>query len=444
MAKEWISRDAVLAHLDMVVVLDHYQLIKGNAHVGTTGFRIHCPFHEDDRPSCSINTESKVFNCFACGEQGNVFDLIAGVEGFDPKGEFRSVLETAVTILGHNPTPKRGTRKQEAKKKDQAKPASDTDQGYPAESKLSKKKTKAKKRSKVKSRVDDKSLDLEPNRVLEGPAFPLKLSLDNPWLKRHLDQLGVSQEAASRFGVGYETRSNALMAGRVCFPVHNRNGELVAYSGRWAGDPNEDGLFIDDKGQDHPKYKLPKGFQKQLELFNLHRVARQFEQDQPNTRTLVLVEGFWSCLRLSFLNLFSCNGILSGNGPSGIPCIAMMGKTLSRAQIRLLEDLKIDQIMLMLDGDEPGRSASEVLVQDLSSRFYVRNADLEEAQMPDEMSDEALLEIVHRSGLASITSSKGVIALNEIDQTGKEVPNLPANCPDRFEPYSITASASWS
>jgi len=444
MAKEWISRDAVLAHLDMVAVLDHYQLIKGNAHAGNTSFRIHCPFHEDDRPSCSINTESKVFNCFACGEQGNVFDLIAGLEGFDPKSEFRRVLETAIAIIGHNPTPKRGTRKQEVKKEDQDKPPAYTDPGKPAKSKLSKKKTKAKKRSKVKSRVNDKSLGLEPNRVLEGPAFPLKLSLDNPWLKQRLDQLGVSQEAASRFGIGYETRSNALMAGRVCFPVHNRNGELVAYSGRWAGDPNEDGVFIDDKGQDQPKYKLPKGFQKQLELFNLHRVAHQFEEDQPITRTLVLVEGFWSCLRLSLLNPFPSSGTSSEQGPLGTPCIALMGKTLSRAQIRLLEDLQIDQIMLMLDGDEPGRSASEALVQDLSSRFYVRNADLEEGQMPDEMSDKALLEIVQQCGLVSVASNKGAINLEEIDKPAKEVPKLPLNGSDRFEPYSITASASWS
>jgi DNA primase len=444
MAKQWISRDAVLAHLDMVAVLDHYQLIKGNAHVGNTSFRIHCPFHEDDRPSCSINTESKVFNCFACGEQGNVFDLIAGVEGLDPKSQFRKVLETAVTILGHNPTPKRGTRKQEVKKEDQSKPASDTDPGKSAKSKRPKKKIKAKKRSKVKSRVDDKSLDLEPNRVLESPAFPLKLSLDNPWLKQRLDQLGVSQEFASQFGIGYETRSNALMAGRVCFPVHNRNGELVAYSGRWAGDPNEDGLFIDDKGQGQPKYKLPKGFQKQLELFNFHRVADQFEEIQTHTRTLVLVEGFWSCLRLSFLNPFSSNGTSSDDDPSGIPCIALMGKTLSRAQIKLLEDLKIDQIMLMLDGDEAGKSASETLVQDLSSRFYVRNADLEEGQMPDELSNEALLGILHRSGLGLSASNKGAIDLEEIDKPEKEVPNFPLNGSDRFEPYSITARASWS
>ena len=56
------------------------------------------------------------------------------------------------------------------------------------------------------------------------------------------------------------------MSGRVVIPIHNERGELVAYAGR----------SIDGS---EPKYKLPAGFHKSLELFNLHRAIG--ETDAP-------------------------------------------------------------------------------------------------------------------------------------------------------------------
>ena len=48
------------------------------------------------------------------------------------------------------------------------------------------------------------------------------------------------------------------MHGRIVIPIHNERGELVAYAGR----------SIDGS---EPRYKLPAGFHKSVELFNLHR-----------------------------------------------------------------------------------------------------------------------------------------------------------------------------
>ena len=50
------------------------------------------------------------------------------------------------------------------------------------------------------------------------------------------------------------------MHDRIVIPIHNREGELVAYAGR----------SIDGS---EPRYKFPAGFHKSLELFNLHRVT---------------------------------------------------------------------------------------------------------------------------------------------------------------------------
>ena len=39
--------------------------------------QIHCPFHEDSTPSCSINIEKEVFHCHGCGEKGTLRALLA-------------------------------------------------------------------------------------------------------------------------------------------------------------------------------------------------------------------------------------------------------------------------------------------------------------------------------------------------------------------------------
>jgi DNA primase len=74
---------------------------------------------------------------------------------------------------------------------------------------------------------------------------------------------GIPPELVERFGLGFCARGS--MAGRVAIPIENVEGELVAYAGRWVGTDAE--LPAGEE-----KYKLPKGFQKSLELWNLHRV----------------------------------------------------------------------------------------------------------------------------------------------------------------------------
>lgn len=379
----WISRDAVFQALDMNDVLTHYDIQSGDG----TSFRIHCPFHEDERPSCSINTDAKVFNCFSCGEQGNVLDFIAGMEDLDASSDFRAVLEKAIEIIGHNPSANGG--KSEGNKrggkcskraKVKAEPASDDD-GQPQEKIATKphgknrQKVRAKARSEAKAfkeRDVDASLELEPNRVLEGPAFPLKLDHEHPWLKQRLQAIGLTLQDAERLGIGYETRSNALMAGRICFPIHNDEGGLVAYAGRWASDERDArGLFLDKNGREQERYKLPSGFKKQLELYNLDEVVGSF----PDNEHLIIVEGVWSALRLSSLN---------------IPVVALMGLSISQAQIDLLKRYCVNHLTLMLDGDDEGKMASQKLLEKLSPHFFVRNANLTDGIKPDEVDEQFL------------------------------------------------------
>lgn len=64
--------------------------------------RVRCPWHRDENPSCdlSIRDGRLVAYCRSCGEGGDLFSLVAAVEGLDPKRHFRDVVRAAADLVG--------------------------------------------------------------------------------------------------------------------------------------------------------------------------------------------------------------------------------------------------------------------------------------------------------------------------------------------------------
>ncbi|ALO13895.1 DNA primase [Salinivirga cyanobacteriivorans] len=59
---------------------------------------IKCPFHEDDKPSCKIYTETNTYNCFGCGKTGDVIQFIQDKENCDK----HTALKKAAELAGEN------------------------------------------------------------------------------------------------------------------------------------------------------------------------------------------------------------------------------------------------------------------------------------------------------------------------------------------------------
>ncbi len=118
-----------------------------------------------------------------------------------------------------------------------------------------------------------------------------------------------------------------------------------------------------------PSYKVPAGFRKALELFNLHRAAATA------TKAVVLVEGYFDCMRVH---------------QAGFPCVvALMGSSLSAAQERALLH-QFERVILMLDGDAAGRAATQAIAARLSRRSPVVVACVPDGAQPDQMSSSAI------------------------------------------------------
>jgi len=193
----------------------------------------------------------------------------------------------------------------------------------------------------------------EPNRPL---SFRLK-GIDH----RHpcLAQRGIDPETAEYFGVGFFSGKGSL-SGRIVIPIENEAGELVAYAGR----------SIDGS---EPKYRLPAGFKKGQVLYNL---ARALEDD--STGAVVLVEGFFDCMRVV---------------QAEHVCVALMGCSLSENQEEQLVR-HFRQVVIMLDGDEPGRRAATEIAGRLAHSLWVRVADVPDGRQPDQLSTEEVQQLL--------------------------------------------------
>ncbi len=72
-----VNFDDLKARADFRTVLRHY----GITPVGSgEQIKILCPFHDDERPSCSVNFDKKLFHCFSCNLSGNVLDFVHRME----------------------------------------------------------------------------------------------------------------------------------------------------------------------------------------------------------------------------------------------------------------------------------------------------------------------------------------------------------------------------
>jgi len=204
----------------------------------------------------------------------------------------------------------------------------------------------------------------EATKVVNKPlGFELRgIDPSHPYLAER----GIEKETAERFGVGFFPGKGS-MAGRIVFPIHNWEGQLVAYAGR-----SLDGA--------EPRYKFPMGFHKSHEIWNLHAV-----RFRPDNSPVILVEGFFDCLRVS---------------AAGFACVALMGCQMSDAQEASLARFR--SIVLMLDGDEPGRKATAEISARIVHTSFVRVVDLPGVQ-PDELSTEEIRKYLEH--VASPTSS---------------------------------------
>lgn len=331
---QFVDFKAVKAAVTMEQVLQHYGLLEQMKRSGDS-LSGPCPIHNGTNPTqFRVSVSKNCWNCFSdCKCGGNVLDFVA-------KKEDITVHAAALKLCEWFNLPTTDKPPEEEDKP--SAPASPRQTAAPAPT-----------ASKEKFPSDDGT-----------PNASLKFRLEHLDGKHpYLTERGLTPETIVDFGLGHCAKG--MMAGRIAIPIHNTEGKVVAYAGRWPGEPAEG----------TPKYKLPPGFRKSQELFNLDRASKE-------PGPLVIVEGFFGAMML-----WQC-------GVKRV--VVLMGSTLSPAQAELIRkhtDSR-SQVIVMLDEDEAGRAGREDIVSRLAPWLFVKAHIFEQAgQQPESLTAEELHNI---------------------------------------------------
>ena len=331
--KNWVDYKEIKTEINMKMVLEHYGCFDKFKKSGHNLVSC-CPIHKGSNPrQFSVNPEKNIFNCFGnCKTGGNVIDFVALMEFGDKENE--SIRKAALLIQkwflpGSSNAPAGADKEKKDPGEKPEKPANKTEEINPP--------------------LNFKLKSLDPQHLF-------------------FEERGVLPETVKHFGLGYCTKG--MMTDRIAIPIHNENGQLVAYCGRAVKQEQ-----IDAEG----KYKLPANFLKQEVLYNLHRQ----KQDTPFPVVLVLVESYISVWKLY---------------QSGCPnVVALMGSCLGETQEALIFELMgpSGKVITMFDADEDGQECTKDCLIRLGKRLFIKAVDISAyGRKPHRLSDEDLKKLI--------------------------------------------------
>lgn len=334
------SRDAIAeikAKLSMVDLARRYLELRpmGNRLVAP------CPFHQETKPSFSVNADEGTYYCFGCQAAGDIFDFYGRMNGMDFRESLEALAEETGVELpkfqkGNDFAPKQVSHKQEMMKMHEI-----ATHHF---------KQNLQKSDIVKEYVRERQIAPE---TLE--RFGIGFSSDS-WqaladiFKRSGFNLDIAAECGllmkSKNGRYYDRFRNRLM-----FPIRDVNGRTIAFGGRVipALDDGESAKYLNTNGT--PIYK------KSQQLFGLD-VARRSVTAQKN---IMITEGYMDVLTLyqfGYTNAVAC-----------------LGTSFPEEQVKRITELS-KNVELLFDGDNPGREAAfkacgKLLVKGISCKVVL-------------------------------------------------------------------------
>ncbi len=293
-----------------------------------------CPFHQETKPSFSVNPDQGFFYCFGCQAAGDVIHFYQKINGLEFKEAVIELAQIAGVRLTQSQVP--------FKQKDKGKRRLCLDLNSLAYSYF---------KDKLRSQKGKIARDYLLQRKISQDMiqkFGLGFSPDE-WhgLENHLKSLGYTPQQGVDAGLLSQNDKGHTydrFRGRLIFPIFNLSGQVVAFGGRVIGDGDPKYL----NSSETPIYK------KGEHLYGLYQARRSISQKHE----VLLTEGYVDVIVLhqyGFTN--SC---------------AVLGTALTGTQVRRLGGLT-SSIVLLFDGDEAGakaalRSAQMVLSQGLKRK----------------------------------------------------------------------------
>ncbi len=308
-----------------------------------------CPFHNEKTPSFNVNTDRQIFHCFGCGEGGNVFSFLMKHEGLTfPEAARTLAGELGIAIEEERGAGDAGITQQifEANELAQTlyREALRTPEGKIARAYL------------VSRGFDGKAAD--EFGIGYAPAR---------WdaVATRLREARIKGEAAVEGGLLSERKSGQgyydRIRGRLTFPIQDVRGRVIGFGGR-ALEPDQE-----------PKYwNTPETpvFRKRQALYGYPAALEPIRR----AKRVILCEGYFD--RIAFARA----GMGEALATCGTALTSEHGSQLRR---------RTKEVVLVFDGDEAGRAATEkALAVLLPHGLRVRAALIPGGADPDDYLNE--------------------------------------------------------
>jgi len=308
------------------------------------GFVALCPFHNDSHPSLQISPDKGMAYCFACQKGGDIFKFYQEIEHVD----FREALKDLAEKTGV---------KLEVR---ESKPSLPKDEKERLRACLEAAARFFREQLRTSPAAQAYILKrLVPSEQIE--FFGLGFAPDSfSATYEHLLKEGFSRSEIVAAGLGVqkdlqEGRIYDRFRNRLMFPIHDTQGNLVAFGGRAMGE--EDAKYVNSS--EGPLYS------KSNILYGLNYAKDAIRE----RRSVIMVEGYF--------DLLACHKVGCPN------VVAVSGTALTEPHVKLLKRYA-ESAVLCLDQDRAGRDAAERSFGLLAREgFHVQAVTLTEKD-PDE------------------------------------------------------------
>ncbi len=285
-----------------------------------------CPFHQETKPSFSINEEEGFFYCFGCQASGDLFDFYGRINGLDFRETLEQLAEEAGVSLEQDFRGGYGGRKEAG-------------QGMSRRRQLLKIHEIAAAHF-VANLADESGRECREYMARRGISEEIAKTFGLGWSRRDWQSLAdVLRRAGFSEAMGVEAallgrsergRAYDRFRGRLMFPIRSLSGNVIAFGGRIITDENE-AKYINSS--DSPLYK------KGDHLYGLQQARRAIAAGKP----AMLTEGYMDVVTLHQFGYESAVGVL--------------GTAFTAEQVKRISGFT-SRVELLFDGDRAGRKAA--------------------------------------------------------------------------------------
>ncbi|MGX1901017.1 DNA primase [Thermolongibacillus altinsuensis] len=335
--------ESIRRSVDIVEIVSEYVQLKKQ---GRNYFGL-CPFHGEKTPSFSVSPEKQIYHCFGCGAGGNVFSFLMEMEGLTFIEAVKRLAPKANIDLSHiddRPTAN-GT---------------ETAAMIAAHNLLK----KFYHHLLIHTKEGQVALDYLLSRGFTREIidqFEIGYAL-NSWdaATKFLASKGFSLQLMEKAGLVSKKEEDGSyfdrFRNRIMFPIHNHQGETVAFSGRIVGSG-------EPKYVNSPETSI---FNKRKILYHFHEARLHIRQKQQ----AVLFEGFADVIAAVRAGIHHA--------------VATMGTALSEEQARTIRR-NAESVIICYDGDRAGVDATLRAAEMLAEAgCYVKVATMPEGLDPDD------------------------------------------------------------